>query len=147
MENLEILFKKKAYEVLCNFVLFGYPSYPIEIFPFAHLSFCEQIITYQSCVVDDWDSLNDSTTLKYFKKLDDLVDQTREYALEMLMCAQERELRRTVKSYLKPDITFDLSSLDYEDENAVFTLKKGDQEAYLIIRIAPNVHVTDKEGL
>ena len=55
MENLEILFKKKAYEVLCNFVLFGYPSYPTEIFPFAHLSFCEQIITRQSCVVDGWD--------------------------------------------------------------------------------------------
>lgn len=96
--------------------------------------------------LDDWDPLNDPTTLKYFKKFDDLVDQTREYALEMLMCAQERELRRTVKSYLKPDISFELSDLDYSGENAIFTLKKEDNEAYLIIRIAPNVHVTDKEG-
>lgn len=97
-------------------------------------------------ILYDWDPLNDPTTLKYFKKFDDLVDQTREYALEMLMCAQERELRRTVKSYLKPDISFELSDLDYSGENAVFTLKKEDSEAYLIIRIAPNVHVTDKEG-
>lgn len=73
-------------------------------------------------------------------------DQDREYAMEMLMCEQERGLRKTVKEYLKPDITFELSSLDYEGENAVFTLKKENQEAYLIIRIAPNVHVTDKEG-
>lgn len=97
-------------------------------------------------ILYDWDPLNDPTTLKYFKKFDDLVDKTREYALEMLMCAQERELRRTVKSYLKPDISFELSDLDYSGENAIFTLKKEDNEAYLIIRIAPNVHVTDKEG-
>lgn len=97
-------------------------------------------------ILYNWDPLNDPTTLKYFKKFDDLVDQTREYALEMLMCAQERELRRTVKSYIKPDISFELSDLDYSGENAIFTLKKEDGEAYLIIRIAPNVHVTDKEG-
>lgn len=97
-------------------------------------------------ILYSWDPLNDPTTLKYFKKFDDLVDQTREYALEMLMCAQERELRRTVKSYIKPDISFELSDLDYSGENAIFTLKKEDGEAYLIIRIAPNVHVTDKEG-
>lgn len=97
-------------------------------------------------ILYNWDPLNDPTTLKYFKKLDDLVDQTREYAFEMLMCTQERELRRTVKSYLKPDISFELSSLDSSGENAIFTLKKEDSEAYLIIRLAPNVHVTDKEG-
>ena len=74
------------------------------------------------------------------------VEVLKKYAMEMLMCEQERELRKTVRDYLKPDITFELSSLDYEGENAVFTLKKENQEAYLIIRIAPNVHVTDKEG-
>ena len=101
-------------------------------------------------IVNVWDPLNSSLAkeqaMKYFKKIDGLVDQTREYALEMLMCAQERELRRAVKSYLKPDISFELSDLDYSGENAIFTLKKEDSEAYLIIRIAPNVHVTDKEG-
>lgn len=97
-------------------------------------------------ILYDWDPLNDPTTLKYFKKLDELVDPDREYAMEMLMCDQERELRKTVREYLKPNITFELSSLDYEGENAVFTLKKENQEAYLIIRIAPNIHVTDKEG-
>ena len=44
-------------------------------------------------------------------------------------------------------IFFELKDLDYSGENAVFTLKKEDSEAYLIIRIAPNVHITDKEGL
>ena len=97
-------------------------------------------------ILYNWDPLNDPTTLKYFKKLDELVDQTREFALEMLMCPQERELRRTVKSYLKPDISFELSSLDYSGESAIFTLKKENGEAYLIIRLAPNVHITDKEG-
>ena len=96
-------------------------------------------------ILYNWDPLNDPTTLKYFKKLDELVDQTREFALEMLMCPQERELRRTVRSYLKPDVSFELSSLDSSGGNAIFTLKKEDGEAYLIIRLAPNVHVTDKE--
>lgn len=97
-------------------------------------------------ILYNWEPSENELTLKYFKKLDELVDQDREYAMEMLMCEQERELRKTVREYLKPDITFELSSLDYEGENAVFTLKKENQEAYLIIRIAPNVHVTDKEG-
>ena len=43
-------------------------------------------------------------------------------------------------------IFFELKDLDYSGENTVFTLKKEDSEAYLIIRIAPNVHITDKEG-
>ena len=101
-------------------------------------------------IVNVWDPLNSSLAkeqaMKYFKKIDGLVDQTREYAKEMFMCIQERRLRKTVRAYLKPDISFELLKLDYEGKNAVFTLKKDDKEAYLIIRAAPNVHVTDKEG-
>lgn len=101
-------------------------------------------------IVNVWDPLNNPSTkeqaMKYFKKIDDLVDQTREYAKEMFMCRQEWELRKTVKTYLKPDISFELSKLDYDGKSVVFTLKKDDKEAYLIIKAAPNVHVTDKEG-
>lgn len=70
MEDLEILFKKKAYEVLCNFVLLGYPSYPTEIFLFAHLNFCWQIITHQSCVVDDWDQFLFGFQVKHLSEKD-----------------------------------------------------------------------------
>ena len=97
-------------------------------------------------ILYNWEPLKDEITLKYFKKLDDLVEPTREFAMEMLMCGQERNLRRTVREYLKPGISFELSSLDSSGGNAIFTLKKEDGEAYLIIRLAPNVHVTDKEG-
>lgn len=101
-------------------------------------------------IVNVWDPLNNPSTkeqaMKYFKKIDDLVDQTREYAKEMFMCRQERELRKTVRAYLKPDISFELSKLDYDGKSVAFTLKKDDREAYLIIKAAPNVHVTDKEG-
>lgn len=96
-------------------------------------------------IIEKWNPV-DEEAQEYFKKIDDLVDQTRDFAQEMLMCGQERYLRRAVRNFAKPGVSFELSSLDYSGENVIFTLKKEDGEAYLIIRLAPNVHITDKEG-
>ena len=94
-------------------------------------------------VVMNWNPSDE--TKKLYKRIDELVDINREEAQEMLMCYQEKNLRRSLKNFVKEGVTFKMD-LDYEGKFTCVTLSKDNKEAYLIARLAPNVNVASKEG-
>ena len=95
-------------------------------------------------IIDNWKPSERSKEL--YKKLDELLDINRQEMQEELMCGQEKYVRRTIRDYLKPNATYELTSLDYDGRFASILVKNETEEAYLMIRQAPNVNIASKES-
>lgn len=95
-------------------------------------------------IIDNWKPSEKSKEI--YKKLDELLDVNRQEMQEILMCDQEKYIRRTIRNYLKPNATYELTDLDYDGEFASVLVKNETEEAYLMIRQAPNVNVASKES-
>lgn len=95
-------------------------------------------------IIDNWKPSKRSKEL--YKKLDELLDINRQEMQEELMCGQEKYINRTIRNYLKPNATYELTDLDYDGKFASILVKNETEEAYLMIRQAPNVNVASKES-
>ena len=102
------------------------------------------VLDFREGVLDYWKPTNE--TKKIYKKIDELLDENRQELKERLMCGQERNIYNTLRHYIKPNATFDFTELDYKGNFASIKLKNEDEEAYLMVRLAPNVNVANKEG-
>lgn len=95
-------------------------------------------------IIDNWKPSEKSKEI--YKRLDELLDINRQEMQEVLMCGQEKYINRTIRSYLKPNATYELTDLDYDGKFASVLVKNETDEAYLMIRQAPNVNVASKES-
>ena len=104
----------------------------------------ENVEEMNRAIIDNWKPSERSK--KLYKKLDELLDINRQEMQEELMCGQEKYIRRTIRDYLKPNATYELTSLDYDGRFASILVKNETEEAYLMIRQAPNVNIASKES-
>lgn len=95
-------------------------------------------------IIDNWKPSERSKEL--YKKLDELLDINRQEMQEELMCDQEKYIHRTIRDYLKPNATYKFTDLDYDGKFASILVKNETEEAYLMIRQAPNVNIASKES-